>query len=645
MRFNLVLLFVLLFLALGDAWGKGGGAHGQDQMRAGGFSGPLHQVKGFANDALDTRPGDIKGTLSKVGYGKSAQEASLAGLLKKEGIVVPKTHHFNVAKGSSHRISTHESFFEGFSKRYLEAAKVANPNIPEDVLRKKIDNAFKTMKETLVMQYKDYYKVHSELAEKLAHQDILIHFWGDYTTSNTIGLPDIEALKKEFLKTVDGLWTSKQIKEFDNVVSNLVGARASMNVIAEKALSLTIQNGETVNKAIMNANGGKNVFKNLSQNKLQGMIRNVRWRLEAEVRQKALKFLDINKLTPQELYALDAIGPNPKAGKAGGKLFFSTLDENGLLEKYFKDGLGKEDLEKIAKSMDAKGCKKSQIDYFVNHPDVKGGCSGQDAIKRKAPTLKKAKKLDAYAKKLIKLKSFTNVIVRGGKVLPSISFVSEGIDIDTATWSKRGKRIFKVGNLRIAKGGRNIVFIEGKTLAEAKKNAGNVVKKLNAAKMAKGTRVIAVSTKTLKTLKFLGRFAGNSMAVLDFVDAIEPTKDLIDASRGTFKDPLAQKTSGIQIAKNITTGGASLGGGALGAWIGGTVGTFIFPGIGTAIGSTIGGIIGGIASHSVADRVAGKTADYFIQKLTDEKSRQKNTYYETYRQRALLNQRMKLLLH
>lgn len=625
-------------------WGKGGGGHGSDQMGASDFQGKIHQVKNNVNVALDTPPGSVRGTLNEVGkYGKSAQEASLAGLLQKEGINVPKTCHFNVARGSSHRISTHESFFEGFSRRYLEAAKVANPNISEEVLRKKIDNAFKTMKQNLVTQYENFYKVPPALAEKLAHQDVLIHFWGDYTTSNTIGLPEVESLKKEFLKTVEGLWTPKQIKEFDTVVSKLINSNVSMNVLAERALELTIQNGGTVNKVIMNANGGK-AFKNLSQHKLQGIIRSVRWRLEAEMRQKALKFLDINKLTPQELYALDAIGPNPKAGKAGGKLFFSTLDENGLLEKYFKDGLGKEDLEKIAKSMEAKGCKKSQIDYFVNHPDVKDGCSGREAIKRKAPTLKKTKKLNEYAKKLIKLKSFTNVIARGGKVLPSVSFISEGVDINSATWSKRGKRIFKVGNLRIAKGTRGVIFVEGKTLAEAKKNAGGVVKQLRAAKMGKGARVIAISTKTLKTFKILGRVAGSYMAILDFKDAIEPTKKLIDASSGTFKDSLTQKTSGIQIAKNITTGGASLGGGALGAWIGGTIGTFFCPGVGTVIGTAIGGAIGGFASQSVADRLAGKTADYFIMKLTDEDSRQKNTFSESYLQRTLLNERMNLLV-
>ena len=675
MRFNLYLIILFFSLMPWYTWGKGGGGHGSDQMGASDFQGKIHQVKNNVNVALDTPPGSVRGTLNEVGkYGKSAQEASLAGLLQKEGINVPKTCHFNVARGSSHRISTHESFFEGFSRRYLEAAKVANPNISEEVLRKKIDNAFKTMKQNLVTQYENFYKVPPALAEKLAHQDVLIHFWGDYTTSNTIGLPEVESLKKEFLKTVEGLWTPKQIKEFDTVVSKLINSNVSMNVLAERALELTIQNGGTVNKVIMNANGGK-VFKNLSQNKLQGVIRSVRWRLEAEMRQKALAFLDINGLTPQDLYALDAIGPNPKAGKANGKLFFSLLDENGLLEKYVKEGLDKGDLDILDKSMAHKGCSPAQRNYVINHPDVKDGCSGREAIKRKAPTLKKAKKLNEYAKKLIKLKSFTNVIARGGKVLPSVSFISEGVDINSATWSKRGKRIFKVGNLRIAKGTRGVIFVEGKTLAEAKKNAGGVVKQLRAAKMAKGVRVVAVSKGLLRLMKG-ARLVVDLAAEYLIVDAIKGKLELSEAdiesssrtffispwqdatsvyqgvfAKETFKDPLASKRNWARGINTFVLIGAAIQGASEGGRIGASVGAFVgtaIPGVGTAVGSAIGagvgGIIGAVGGIWCLDSVSGKISDGYINKLTNEDSRQKNTFSESYLQRTLLNERMNLLV-
>ena len=489
---------ILLFLFVsGRIWGKGGLGHGADQMGAGGFSGPIHQSKTFINNAVDGVAGTVKGTFNELGeYGIHTQEATLAGLLQKEGIEVPKTRHFNVAKGASHRISTHELFFEGFSRRYLEAAKVANPNVSEEVLRKKIDNAFKTMKETLVTQYKDFYKVHSELAEKLAHQDLLIHFWGDYTTSNIVGLPDVEVLKKEFLKTVDGLWTPRQIKEFDAVVSNLMKSKASMNTIAEKVIDLTIQNGGTVNKVIMNVNGGKAVFKDLSQSKLQGIVRNVRWRLEAEMRQKALAYLDVNTLTPEDLYALDAIGPNPKAGKVNGKLFFSLLDENGLLEKYVNEGLNSSDLDKIAKSMADKKCTPSQIKYVVTHPDVKDGCSGINAIKRKAPTLKNTKKLNEYAKMLtehhidkarvIKEVKVTRTTVRQGVFQRIRSKSGEIVEVLTVPIEGAARQVGKGLVAGVNAGVLTLVFAQGTTyamyqagamsdddfLAETEKNCG-----------------------------------------------------------------------------------------------------------------------------------------------------------------------------
>lgn len=192
-----------LILIVSASFAKRGPMHGEDQLKGAGLSVNDPNAKrlvSITNTLIDTTPG-----------AKDKAIFSLAAYYEEEAIRPPRTRDFKVigkiAGQGSHRASTHPfvilengSFSLPQDSLFVKAAQIANPSLSSNEVYNRLNNAIQKAHMHLADHYGYALSLPSQEAKKIALGDVLIHHIGDFTTSNTVGLGEINDLVEELLK-------------------------------------------------------------------------------------------------------------------------------------------------------------------------------------------------------------------------------------------------------------------------------------------------------------------------------------------------------------------------------------------------------------------------------------------------------------
>lgn len=420
-----IVLFLVLFVAIGLN-AKSGWEHSLDQIGAMGFSrrdAKVQRIVSITNELIDTVPG-----------ARDMKSFSLAAYFKQEAVKPPQTVHFKKLAArlgnGSHRASTHPfirlkngTFELAVDSPFVLAARIANPELSAEICFTRLNNAIQKAHQGLSHMYEAAFRLPSEYAQRVALGDVLIHYVGDYTTSNTMGLGNLDEIVDHLLELRQEIYPKEVVKEFRNKF-NLAFRQGKYYEAATSFLSFLTDNGDYMNKYIMAHNGGKPV-RYVTDSCLQQIYYKVRYDHENKFRMLALKKFFPKWAQRRYRHSIKVIGHRLYKGQT----FFALLDETNLLDQYMQKGLTAKDIEVLDKYMESKGLSAGQRQRIKTHPDVKRGISGKQAVERR---------FWRDVEKRVRVDGGKATAMRGGVVNKSSYFVKRGATYGRFSFPKWG---------------------------------------------------------------------------------------------------------------------------------------------------------------------------------------------------------------
>lgn len=531
-------------------------------------------------------------------------ELSYAGLLKKNNLNIPTSAQireaYHVSGRGSHRASTHLLYWDDAGRElYTQACIKANPHLSPDFIRNQVDDAAKRIMKITEVMYADMLRgtdKAADLAPRLAKLDILTHYIGDYTTTNTMGLPALEQLGEEVLRQVDGIWSKDLCDDFRRIVTEMLQAKKPPREIAETMLRRMADNGERVAASMSEAAAGR-AFRKLSVNKTKALVRRVAWMCDQEARLKALKYLGreqrVNTLARN---ALMCIGP--RVSYKAPRLFV-LLDECKLIDKYMTRGLDEKDLATLKKCLTDKGVPENVQRRFFDHPEVKQGVPGKECVAKRLSEPGAARR---YAR--------ASSVRAGSSVLFQMHEVSGAIEKSRIV-TRNGISRLRINGSTLKSARMTVIVCETDDVAR------ELRKQLNR-KLEGGRdfgKTIVLSKKWATRIKFAGRTAGRVFAIVggaaEALQILEAGGTAVKLRGDAFSNPADRLNADLNVSRSalksvavVSAGWAGAGGGAA---LGGIIGSVICPGIGTFVGATIGGAVGGMVGGAVAENAVDAT--------------------------------------